>query len=189
MMTNYLNSIHKQFEYYKLLGERTLSQLDEKDLFWQYNEVSNSIAILMNHLSGNMKSRWTDFLIADGEKVWRHRDQEFEDIIKTKRELEEKWAKGWACLFEALATISENNFSKKIFIRNQAHTILEAINRQLAHYAYHVGEIVFIGKMIKGRNWMSLSIPKGESALFNAQKFAKGKHDGHFTDNFLDTDK
>lgn len=183
METQYLNSTIKQFEYYKALGEKTFSQLDERDVFWQYNPESNSIAIIVNHLWGNMLSRWTDFLTTDGEKPSRNRDLEFESIIKTKTELQEKWQAGWACLFRALHGINEDNFYTTIYIRNQGHTLVEAINRQMMHYAYHVGQIVYIGRMIKGADWQSLSIPKGESKSFNDNKFSQGKHGGHFTDD------
>jgi len=185
MKTDYLISVRKQFEYYKLLGERTFEQLEEKDLFWQFNEQSNSIAITVNHLWGNMLSRWTDFLTSDGEKEWRNRDLEFESVITTKAELLEKWNEGWNCLFTALDSIDEDNFETIIYIRNQGHSIVEAINRQLAHYAYHTGQIVYTGRMIKGESWTSLSIPKGKSADFNKEKFAKGKHKAHFTDEVL----
>lgn len=183
MTLEYLNSAIKQFEYYKLLGEKTMDQLDESDLFWQYNEASNSIAVIVNHLWGNMLSRWTDFLISDGEKAWRERDLEFENVIKSKTQLLAKWNDGWACLFKALNSITEDNFNTKIYIRNQEHAIPDAINRQLAHYAYHIGQIVYLGRMIKGDSWISLSIPKGESKTFNQKKFSKGKHGGHFTDD------
>lgn len=183
MKIQYLNSVRKQFEYYKSLGEKTIDQLNEKDLFWQYNEESNSIAITVNHLWGNMKSRWTDFLTTDGEKEWRNRDLEFESIIKSKVELISKWNDAWNCLFEALASINNENFDTKVYIRNQEHSIIEAINRQLAHYSYHIGQIVYIGKMIKGSEWKSLTIPKGKSTQFNQDKFSKGKHKGHFSDD------
>lgn len=183
MEKEYLNSVKKQFEYYKSAGENTFNQLDEKDLFWQLNEESNSIAIIVNHLWGNMKSRWTDFLNSDGEKKWRNRDMEFESVIKTKEELVEKWNDGWKCLFDALDSINEENFDTKIFIRNQEHSIIEAVNRQLSHYSYHIGQIVYIGKMIKAEKWKSLTIPKGKSSEFNKEKFSKGKHTGHFSDD------
>lgn len=183
MEKEYLNSVKKQFEYYKSAGENTFNQLDEKDLFWQLNEESNSIAIIVNHLWGNMKSRWTDFLNSDGEKKWRNRDMEFESVIKTKEELVEKWNDGWKCLFDALDSINEENFDTKIFIRNQEHSIIEAVNRQLSHYSYHIGQIVYIGKMIKVEKWKSLTIPKGKSSEFNKEKFSKGKHTGHFSDD------
>lgn len=183
MEKDYLLSITKQFEYYQSLGERTFDQLTEEELLWQYNNASNSIAIIVNHLCGNMKSRWTDFLTSDGEKKWRERDMEFEDVIRNKAQLMERWHEGWNCLFDALKSINEDNFYTEVYIRNQAHSIIEAINRQLAHYSYHIGQIVYIGRMIKGENWESLSIPKGHSETFNQAKFAKGKHGGHFTDD------
>ncbi len=185
MYENYLNSIKKQFEYYKTLGEKVFEQLEETDFFWQYNIESNSIAIMVNHLNGNMKSRWTEFLTTDGEKEWRNRDSEFENVIKTKEELLLKWEEGWEVLFTALNTINQDNFNNKIYIRNQSHSIVEAINRQLAHYTYHIGQIVFLGRMIKGSHWISLSIPKGKSETFNTAKFSKGKHHGHFTDDLI----
>ena len=183
MHHNYLQSSLKQFEYYKALGERTFDQLSEEELLWQYNPESNSIAITVNHLWGNMKSRWTDFLTSDGEKEWRNRELEFETVIKTKAELIDKWEEGWACLFTALHAVNKDNFDTTIYIRNQSHSITEAVNRQMMHYAYHVGQIVYIGRMIKGEDWKSLSIPKGKSIAFNRDKFSKGKHDGHFTDD------
>lgn len=183
MKTEYLNSVIKQFEYYKSVGEKTMNQLDEKDLFWQYNPESNSIAIIVNHLWGNMKSRWTDFLTSDGEKEWRNRDLEFESVIKGKKELLEKWNEGWQCLFAALNAVNEENFDNKVYIRNQEHSILEAINRQFAHYSYHVGQMVYVGRMAKGSKWKSLTIPKGKSTEFNQEKFSRGKHKGHFSDD------
>ncbi|WP_282162549.1 DUF1572 family protein [Ulvibacterium marinum] len=183
MELDYIQSAIKQFEYYKSVGERTFDQLDEEDLFWQFNAESNSIAIIVNHLWGNMKSRWTDFLTSDGEKEWRNRDMEFESVIHTKTEMMTKWNDGWECLFSALHSVNTENFNTEIFIRNQAHTIMEAINRQLAHYAYHIGQITYIGRMAKGKTWKSLTIPKGKSSDFNKAKFSKGKHGGHFSDD------
>ncbi|MEQ8928103.1 MAG: DUF1572 family protein [Fulvivirga sp.] len=183
MELEYINSIKKQFEYYKSVGEKTFDQLEESDFFWQYNEQSNSIAITVNHLWGNMLSRWTDFLTSDGEKEWRNRDLEFESVIKSKEELLEKWNEGWQCLFNALESINANNFNTKVYIRNQEHSIIEAVNRQFAHYSYHIGQIVYIGRMIKGDDWKSLTIPKGKSKDFNQAKFLKGKHSGHFSDD------
>ena len=176
----------KQFEYYKLLGDNTFAQLKEQDLFWQYNPESNSIAIIVKHLWGNMLSRWTDFLTSDGEKEWRDRDGEFEATIQTKEELIEKWNAGWECLFTALDSVNEDNADTTIYIRNMGHTITEAVNRQLAHYAYHVGQIAFIGRMIRGAEWQSLSIPKGDSKVYNTDKFSQEKRKAHFTDEFLE---
>lgn len=187
-MTSFLSSIHKQFEYYKMLGEKTFAQLSEEELLWQYNPESNSIAIIVNHLWGNMMSRWTDFLTSDGEKEWRRRDQEFEDIIHSRAELEAKWNEGWQCLFQALDTLDESKLETEIYIRNMGHTVTEALNRQLAHYAYHIGQIVYIGRMIKGKEWTSLTIPKGASKKYNKEKFSQPKRKEHFTKGFLDGD-
>ena len=185
MEENYLESIKKQFQYYKFLGEKTFDQLTAAELFWQYNPESNSIAIIVNHLSGNMRSRWTDFLTSDGEKEWRNRDQEFESVIRSKDELLKRWNEGWQCLFEALDSVNRDNFNMEVYIRNQGHTVVEAINRQLAHYSYHVGQLVYIGRMVRASAWCSLSIPKGGSQTFNKEKFSREKHKEHFTDEFL----
>lgn len=180
----YLESVRKQFEYYKMLGEKTFSQLEDQQLFWTYNENSNSIATIVKHLWGNMTSRWTNFLSSDGEKESRDRDAEFENDITTREEMISKWDQGWSCLFMALDSINDDNFDQLIYIRNQGHTITEAINRQLCHYPYHIGQIVFLGKMATKNQWNSLSIPKGNSKEYNKAKFSKGKKKGHFTDEF-----
>jgi hypothetical protein len=185
MQAAYLESVKKQFEYYKLLGDRTMSQLPDEKIFWQYNEESNSIATIVKHLNGNMLSRWTDFLTTDGEKEWRRRDAEFENDVKSKELVLKMWNEGWDCFFNALNSLQEEDLSKIIFIRNQGHSVMEAINRQLAHYPYHIGQIVYAGKMICNEKWVSLSIPKGESGVYNAEKFSKEKHNEHFTDEFI----
>jgi len=186
METNFLYSSKKVFEYYKMLGDKTFEQLEEEDFFWQFNEESNSIAIIVKHLWGNMLSRWTDFLTTDGEKEWRKREAEFDADIKNVKVLLQKWEEGWSCLFAALDTIDKDNFDTPIYIRNQAHTIVETTNRQLAHYAYHIGQITYIGRMRKGNKWKSLSIPRGKTAEFNANKFAQPKNETHYTQEFLD---
>ena len=155
-----------------MLGEKTFDQVDEQQLFWCYNEESNSIAMIVQHMAGNMLSRWTDFLTSDGEKPWRNRDTEFSNEIKTKEELLSKWKAGWDCLFNALESISTDNWHKVVYIRSEPHSLTEAINRQLAHYAYHVGQIVFIGKMVAGSHWQSLSIAPGKSQAYNQEKFS-----------------
>jgi len=185
MNLEYIESSIKQFEYYKMLGEKTFNQLQEEDLFWKYNEDSNSIGVIVNHLSGNMLSRWTDFLTSDGEKPWRNRDSEFEEVIQNKEALLLRWNEGWDCLLSTLKSLKETDLNQLVYIRNEGHTITEAINRQVAHYAYHVGQIVFIGKMCTQSHWQSLSIPKGNSQHYNAQKFSKEKEKSHFTDEFL----
>jgi len=182
-MANYLDTIIKQFEYYKSLGDKTFEQLPKEKLFWKYNEESNNIATIVKHLSGNMLSRWTDFLITDGEKEWRKRDTEFADDITSRKELLDVWEKGWTCLFNAISSLTNEDLSKEIFIRNMGHTVTEAINRQLSHYAYHVGQMVFIGKMVANKNWKSLSIPKENSEKYNQDKFSKAKRKKHFTDD------
>jgi len=184
MNTNYLESVIKQFEYYKMLGEKTFAQLPDDKLFWQYNEDSNSIATIVKHLWGNMLSRWTDFLTTDGEKEWRNRDDEFENDVLTKQVLLDKWNEGWKVFLKTLKSLKEEDLEKIIYIRNQGHTVLEAINRQLAHYPYHIGQIVFIGKMC-APGWTSLSIPKGKSDSYNSEKFSLPNGRGHFTDEFL----
>ncbi len=186
MTNDYLESVKKQFEYYKMLGEKTFAQLEEEQFFWQYNQESNSIAFIVSHLCGNMLSRWTDFLTSDGEKEWRQRDAEFENSTTTKQQVIDQWNQGWQCLFDAINSLKEEDLAKIIYIRNMGHSVTEAINRQLAHYPYHVGQIVFIGKMVCDQNWASLSIPRNKSSEYNADKFAKPKQKQHFTDEFLE---
>lgn len=185
MKNDYLESVTKQFEYYKNLGEKTFHQLSDEQLFWMFNNESNSIATIVKHLSGNMLSRWTDFLTTDGEKKWRQRDAEFENDIKSREQLFDIWNEGWNCLFTALNSLTNDDLDTIIYIRNQGHTVTEAINRQLAHYPYHIGQIVFIGKMLRNDNWTSLSIPKGNSQEFNHKKFSEPKQIQHFTDEYL----
>ena len=164
MPFDYLASAKKLFNQYKSLGDKTIEQLsDEKLLFWQYNDQSNSIAIIIQHLWGNMLSRWTNFLTEDGEKEWRERDAEFEKTTKTKEELIIKWDAGWDCLFSALNSLTNEDLNKTVYIRREPHAVGEAINRQLAHYSYHVGQIVYLGKMQLKERWVSLSIPKKET--------------------------
>jgi len=170
---NYLKSVTFEFRRYKILGDKTFAQLDEKDIFWTYSKNDNSVAQIVKHMVGNMLSRWTNFLTEDGEKPWRHRETEFEAPYTSKKKMLLAWEKGWQCLFDALESIDLANFDTTIYIRNEPHTIIEATNRQLAHYANHVGQIVFLGKMIKGDNWISPSIPKGGSRAFNKAKFGK----------------
>jgi hypothetical protein len=185
MQNDYLESIKKQFAYYRLLGEQTMAQLNDEQLFWQPNSASNSIAIIVQHLHGNMLSRWTDFLNSDGEKTWRNRDAEFEPEINSRADLLKLWQEGWNCFFAAIENLNEDDLSKTIYIRNQGHSVTEAINRQLAHYPYHIGQIVFIGKILCDENWRSLSIPKGNSQAYNSDKFSQPKHKEHFTNEFL----
>ncbi|MBG6109578.1 hypothetical protein IWX84_000437 [Flavobacterium sp. CG_9.10] len=183
--SQYLDSVKKQFLYYKTLGEKAMEQLEPQRLFITANEDTNCIATIVKHLSGNMLSRWTDFLTTDGEKEWRNRDAEFENDLKTKEEVLALWNRGWECLFIALNGLQPEQLSEIIYIRNEGHTVVEAINRQLAHYPYHVGQIVFYAKQLKNGAWESLSIPKNKSISYNADKFSKEKIIKNFTDEEL----
>lgn len=175
MENNYLQSAAQQFTNYKLLAEKTFTQLSDEQLCWQYNETSNSVAIIVKHLWGNMLSRWTDFLTADGEKEWRRRDAEFDNDFESREAIMFKWEEGWACLFTALRSLSAEDLSKEIFIRAQPLSVMEGINRQLTHYAYHVGQIVFLGKMLSNDKWQTLSIAKGNSIAYNEKLFSGSK--------------
>ena len=179
---HYLESVKKQFLYYKTLGEKAMEQIQPEQLFVSVNEDTNSIATIVKHLSGNMLSRWTDFLTTDGEKEWRNRDGEFENDLQTKEAVMTLWDKGWNCFFDALDSIQPEQLSTIIYIRNEGHTVVEAINRQLAHYPYHIGQIVFYAKQLKTSEWESLSIPKNKSNSYNATKFAQEKSIRNFTE-------
>ena len=182
-MNNYLESVIKQVDYYRMLGEKAIDQVPDEKLFWKANEESNSVATIAKHLWGNMMSRWTNFLTSDGEKEWRNRDAEFDNDITSRVELIQKWNEGWQVCLSALKTLSDADLEKTIYIRNQGHTVMEAINRQLSHYPYHIGQIVFIAKIV-AHQWQSLSIPKGNSSAYNNDKFAKDQHPEHFSDEY-----
>jgi hypothetical protein len=167
MSTLYLPSVIKHLESYKSLADKTFSQLSETDFWFIPGKESNCIAVIIQHMSGNMLSRWTNFLTEDGEKTWRRRDEEFETVSSTRENLIMEWEKGWTCMFDSLQQLRSEDLAKTVYIRSEPHQVIDAINRQLAHYSYHVGQIVFIGKMIKGDKWVSLSIQKGRSAEFN----------------------
>jgi len=183
MKDSYLPSIFKQFEYYKSLGDKTFDQLSEEELFWQSDAESNSVAILVKHIAGNMLSRWTNFLTEDGEKEWRNRDDEFIDSYKTKDDILNAWEQGWNCLFAALNELTRDQLESIVYIRNMGHTVVESINRQLCHYSYHVGQIVLLGRMQKKNDWISLSVAKGNSKNYNKEKFSKEKSRRHFTED------
>lgn len=183
MTNSYLNSAIKQFEYYKDLGDKTFDQLTNDQFFWIADTHENSIAIIVKHMVGNMLSRWTNFLTEDGEKEWRNRDEEFLNTFVSKDEIISYWQKGWQCLFNAIGSLHQNDLEKIIYIRNHGHTVTEAINRQLCHYSYHTGQIVFLGKMLTNEKWQSLSIPKGNSEQYNQEKFSKNKVRKHFTED------
>lgn len=163
----------KRFEYYKSLGDKTFGQLTDDQMFWHQNEESNSIAVIVKHLAGNMLSRWTNFLTEDGEKAWRNRDEEFVNAFTTKEEIITYWEKGWSCFFDALEKINEDNLYSAIYIRGEAHSVIDAVFRQLAHYPYHIGQIVYIAKMIKDEDWNTLSIARNRSQEFNTEMKTK----------------
>ncbi|MCO7185766.1 DUF1572 domain-containing protein [Tenacibaculum sp. XPcli2-G] len=183
MQNSYLESVKKQITYYKNLGDKTFTQLTQEELFYQYNQESNSIAVIAKHIAGNMLSRWTNFFTEDGEKSWRNRDDEFINTFTTKEEMIAYWEKGWDCFLNTINSLEETDLEKIIYIRNQGHTVTEAINRQICHYPYHIGQIVFLGKMLQNEKWVSLSIPKNASKNFNQQKFSQEKSRKHFTDD------
>ena len=175
--TSYLKDSIGLFHYYKKLGERAMAQCPDKGLFLTLDAESNSIAIIVKHLAGNMRSRFTDFLTSDGEKPDRHRDTEFEDAPKTRAELMALWDRGWKCVFDALDPLTDADVDRTVTIRKEPHTVMQAISRQLAHYAHHVGQILFLAKHLTVQTtgkWESLSVPRGKSAEINA-KVAAGE--------------
>ena len=170
MGQHYLDDALRSFRDYKKLAERAFAQISDEDFFRTLDEESNSIAINMKHMAGNMISRWTDFLTTDGEKPERNRDLEFVMLPETsKDDMLAYWERGWQCVFDAVEPLKPEDLMRTIRVRGQDHTVVQAINRQLAHYAYHVGQIVFLAKHFKSGEWQSLSVPKNRSAEFNAQ--------------------
>jgi hypothetical protein len=164
---HYLEDATANFRKLKKLAERALAQTDDQAFFAVPDAASNSIAIIVKHMSGNLRSRFTDLLTTDGEKPWRHRDSEF--IIEpgtTREALLRQWEEGWQCLFAALEPLQPADLDRKVFIRGEEHSVVQAINRQLTHHAYHVGQIVFLAKHYRSTNWRSLSIPRGKSEEF-----------------------
>ncbi len=170
--TAYLQSAIKRVAYYKELGDKTLAIISEAEIHYTPNQQSNSIAVIIQHLSGNMISRWTDFLTTDGEKGGRERDTEFTNQQLSKQQITALWKKGWDCFFNALNQLMPDDLLKIIYIRQEPLLVIDAINRQLAHYPYHVGQIIYVAKIIKDSNWQSLSIPKDNSQQFNQQMFS-----------------
>ncbi len=168
--TEFLQTAIKRFQTYKDLGDKTFVQLQQADFHFQPNEASNSIAVIIQHMSGNMLSRWTHFLTEDGEKEWRNRDEEFETHAYNKAQLTDSWEKGWACLLDAMKALTEEDLLKTIHIRGEGQSVIDAIHRQIAHYAYHVGQIVYLGRLTQDQQWKSLSIPKGQSEQYNQGK-------------------
>ena len=185
MPADYLASARQQFVLYKALGEKALAQVPDEALGWQPNPACNSLASIVKHLVGNMRSRWTDFLTSDGEKPWRARETEFDNDLTTRAEVLAAWEAGWQCLFAALDGLTAADLGRTVYIRHEPHSVVEAINRQLAHYPSHVGQLVLMGKLVQGEAWQSLSIPRGQSAAFNAAKLAQSTHQEYFTDEKL----
>jgi len=171
---SYLKDSISLFQHYKKLGENAIAQCPDGGLFATLDEENNSIAIVVKHMTGNMRSRWTDFLTSDGEKADRNRDSEFEAPPKTRAEVLDLWDAGWKCVFHALEPLNEASMTKTVTIRGEEHSVMQAINRQIAHYSYHVGQIVLLAKHFAGANWKALTIPKKKSAEFNAD-VAAGK--------------
>ena len=174
LTTSYLTDVRSLFRFYHALGERAIAQAPDASLAAALDPQSNSIATIVKHLSGNMRSRWTDFLTSDGEKPDRNRDGEFEAPPQTRAEVMALWESGWKCTFDALAALTDENLAQTVYIRTEAHSVLQAITRQLAHCVYHVGQIVFLAKHFAGDNWTTLTVPRGRSADFNA-RVAKGE--------------
>lgn len=167
LSSHFINFTITRVTYYKALGDKTFEQLNEQDFHFMPNAESNSIAVIIQHMAGNMLSRWTNFLTTDGEKEWRNRDTEFEEQTLTKEQLLTLWNKGWDCYLGALQNLTEDDLLKTITIRTEPLLVVDAIQRQMAHYPYHVGQIVYLGRLIKQQNWKNLSIPKGNSQQFN----------------------
>ena len=158
----------RRLKYYKDLGDKTFEQLNEWDFHYRPNDESNSIAVIIQHMAGNMLSRWTNFLTEDGEKEWRQRDDEFAVHEYNKQQLLELWENGWNCFLATLESLKKKDLKKKVHIRKEPLSVIDAINRQLAHYPYHIGQIIYIAKIIKNTGWKNLSIPKGESQVYNS---------------------
>jgi hypothetical protein len=167
--TSYLQDSIALFLHYKKLADGAMAQVSDAQLYVSPDPESNSIAVIVKHLAGNMCSRWSDFLTSDGEKPWRNRDCEFEAPPETREALLTMWEEGWATLFSALAPLTESDLSRTVTIRGEAHSVMQAINRQMAHYPYHCGQIVFLAKHLQHENWKSLSVPRGQSQQFNAR--------------------
>jgi hypothetical protein len=175
-INNYHSDALTSFRNYKKLAERAIEQVSDKEFFVAIDEEANSIALVVKHIAGNLRSRWTDFLTADGEKPDRDRDSEFELIDDTRESLMKFWESGWQTLFDAIEPLTPDDFSRTITIRGEPHTVVEAINRQLTHYAYHIGQIVLLAKHFRSSEWKTLSVPKNRSAEFN--QFVNDKKDG-----------
>jgi hypothetical protein len=167
--TSYIADALAVFRQYKGLAERAIAQLTDEQLTKTLDPEMNSVALIVKHMAGNMRSRWTDFLTSDGEKMWRNRDSEFVDPPSTREQLLEMWNAGWQLVFSALEPLSDEDLVRTVSIRSEPHSVMQAINRQIAHYAYHCGQIVFLAKHLQSEKWAPLSVPRGKSAEFNAR--------------------
>jgi hypothetical protein len=172
--TSHLEDSLTLFRYYKRMAEGAMTQVTDEELFATLDPEMNSIAVVVKHMAGNMRSRWTDFLTSDGEKPDRNRDSEFEEPPATREALMKMWEAGWSSVFTALEPLKEADLARTVTIRGEAHSVTQAINRQLAHYSYHVGQIVFLAKHFQSAQWKSLSVPRNQSAKFN-QRVAAGE--------------
>jgi uncharacterized damage-inducible protein DinB len=173
LTTSYLRDSLSLFRYYKQLTERAMEQVSDEQLFAVLDGEMNSIAIIVKHMVGNMRSRWTDFLNSDGEKADRKRDTEFEDPPATRAALMALWEQGWTYVFTALEPLSDADVERTVVIRGEPHSVMQAINRQIAHYSYHCGQIVFLAKHLQSRQWKALTVPRGKSEEFNQKVVAK----------------
>jgi hypothetical protein len=170
--TSYTEDARAIFHQYKKLADAAIAQVSDADLYCALDPEANSIAIVMKHMAGNMLSRWTDFLTTDGEKPTRNRDSEFEDAPDTRAELLAFWERGWSCLFSALDPLTDTDLTRTITIRGEAHSVMQAINRQVAHYSYHCGQIVLLAKHFQSSDWKCLSVPRRKSEEFNRKVLA-----------------
>ena len=185
IIENYLKDAIASFRNYKKMAERAMEQVSDEEFFRALDAEANSIAVIVKHIAGNQISRWTDFLTSDGEKDFRNRDTEFELIGDTRESLMEFWETGWQTLFSAIEPLKAEDFSRFVTIRGEPHTIIEAINRQLTHYAYHIGQITFLAKHFRSSDWKTLSVPRNKSAEFNkflAEKKDSGEEKTHYLD-------
>ena len=176
IVQNYFEDAVSALKAYKKMADKAIAQMNDDELFVTLDEESNSVAVIMKHMAGNMFSRWTDFLTSDGEKPDRNRDMEFViEANTTKQDVLDYWERGWACVFAAIEPLTLEDFEKTVMIRGEKHTIVQAINRQLMHYSYHIGQIVYLAKHFRSTEWSSLSIPRNKSAEFNLKMQSQAK--------------
>jgi hypothetical protein len=173
MASPVINAALETFRGQKRLAERAIEQVTDAQLHESLGKDTNPIAVIVKHMAGNMRSRWTDFLTSDGEKSWRDRDGEFVDTLATRKEVLAAWEEGWRCVFQALEPLSDADLERQILIRGDAQTVVRAILRQIDHYGYHVGQIVLVARLLAGERWQTLSIPRGGSAAYNEREWGR----------------